>query len=256
MKIFLKEVAFHVLPKLRLKNTQASILMYHSVGEQNGYFSTVSPADFARQLHYLASRRIPVITLRELSERVQHGHPLNGAVVLTFDDGYEDNYSVVFPLLQEYHFPVTIFLTTDQVGKKKARGMQYLSEAQIREMSNSGLVTFEPHTKTHPRLSTLSYEEARAELYESRSLTQTLTNKVCHAVAYPYGDFDEDTIRLVRELGFSAACSVREGLVSVESNCFTLPRNAIDRSTTFTQFSGKVSRVLDWYLLLKSALRP
>ncbi len=244
---FLKEIFFKLVPKPMLPKRRASILMYHSVSGQKGSFSTVSPEEFQRQMAYIAGKRISVIPLAELVRRLRAGKMLGGTVVLTFDDGYRDNYMTVFPLLKQYGFPATIFVTTDLIGQA-----QYCTAEELREMHSSGLISIEPHTLSHPKLASLSRAEAAREVRESRSALENILGMVPTLFAYPYGSFSDETVDIVYETGFIGAVTVEEGTVGPDTDPLRLPRNAVDRSTTFSQFRGKVSRAIYWYAILKT----
>ena len=225
---------------------RASILMYHSISARQDFFSAVSPEAFQKQMVYLAGKKCPVIPLAELVRRLHAHEPLGGSIVLTFDDGYRDNYTTVFPLLKQYNFPATIFVTTDLIGTPG-----YCSAEELQEMHTSGLVSIEPHTLTHPKLAKLSRAEASREIRESRQVLQEVLGTTPMLFAYPYGSFSEETVSLMREMDFVGAVTVQEGTVSPNTDPFRLPRNSIDSSTAFSQFRGKVSRAIDWYVACK-----
>lgn len=249
MKGFFKEILFRLLPKFPLAKDRASILMYHSVNASGNSFSIVSPEEFQRQMAYLAGKRHSVIPLTELVRRLRAQEPLGGSIALTFDDGYHDNYTTVFPLLKQYNFPATIFVPTDLIGNSG-----YCSAEELREMHDSGLVAIEPHTLTHPKLGTLSRANADHEIRESRRALQEILGTTPTLFAYPYGNFSEETVSLVQEMGFVGAVTVAEGTFGPDTDPLRLPRNSVDRSTTFEQFRGKVSRVIDRYRSLKAWL--
>ncbi len=250
MKGFLKETFFRLLPKFQLAKDRASILMYHSISGQKDHFSAISPEVFNQQMAYLAATKRAVISLTELVRRLRTREPLGGPTVLTFDDGYRDNYTTVFPLLKQYNFPATIFVTTNLIGNPG-----YCSAEELREMHNSGLIALEPHTLSHPRLTKLPRVDAEREIRESQRVLQEILGATPALFAYPYGDFSGETVGLAREVGFAGAVTVAEGTVGSDTDPFLLPRNAIDRSTTFSQFRGKVSRAIDRYASLKVSLR-
>ena len=248
---FLKEIFFKLMPKPMLPRGSASILMYHSVSDSGDYFSAISPAVFKKQMAYLAGKKYPIIPLAELARRLRAHEPLGGAAVLTFDDGYHDNYTNVFPLLGQYGFPATIFITTGLIGTPG-----YCSAEELRTMHSSGLISIEPHTLSHPKLAKLLRAEAAREVRESRRILQEILGAAPTLFAYPYGSFSDETVDIVREAGFAGAVTVEEGTVGPDTDPLRLPRNAVDRSTTFSQFRGKVSRAIDWYTALKAFLRP
>ena len=129
---------------------------------------------------------------------------------------------------------------------------QYCTAEELREMHSSGLISIEPHTLSHPKLASLSRAEAAREVRESRSALENILGMVPTLFAYPYGSFSDETVDIVYETGFIGAVTVEEGTVGPDTDPLRLPRNAVDRSTTFSQFRGKVSRAIYWYAILKT----
>lgn len=110
-------LAFPYVVRRRLPNFQ--ILMYHRLtAKYDPFFPGVSVDTFARQVHFLA-KHYRVVDLAELLQHLDNGHPIpKDAVVLTFDDGYRDNYELAFPILQQYRVSATIFLTTSFLNQE------------------------------------------------------------------------------------------------------------------------------------------
>ena len=231
---------------------RAVILMYHSIADLPDHFNSVAPSMFARQMEHLAEKRFPVIRLSELAQRLRERQNLGGAVVLTFDDGFRNNSTAAFPILKKYGFSATIFVATGRVGTTNEKyALEYMRENELKELEASGLIDIEPHTDSHPKLTQLIIERARGEIARSREFLRKLLGKQGRFFAYPYGDYNDDIKRLVKEFGFDAAVTVREGTVGPESDDLELPRNSIDSSTTFMQFRGKVSRAIDRHHAMK-----
>ena len=120
-------------------------------------------------------------------------------------------------------------------------------------MHASGLIDIEPHSVSHPKLAKLDRALAKQEIIESKEYLETLLTKSCELFAYPYGNHTDETVGIVRDMGFKAAVTVREGSVSSKVDPLRLRRNSIDKLTTLTQFLGKISRSVDWYQKLKRA---
>ena len=222
----------------------AAIFMYHSVSFSPAFWA-VCPAEFEWQMRYLRDRGYRVIPLAELVACAMRGdNAPRRSIVLTFDDGYEDNYSSVFPVLRRYGYPATVFLTTGLIGRKDVhvRGgalMPMLDASQIREMSDSGLVDFGAHTRTHPRLPRISLPAAEGEMRESRDAVLRLTGVVPAHFAYPYGDHSPAVVSAAAGL-FAAAVTVRPGSVPRRPDPFLLPRQAVDSSVTRFRFRLKL----------------
>lgn len=155
----------------RRRHGAIPVLNYHSVSADASWLRiadliAVSPALFQRQLRYLTRRGYISLTLAELHERLaapRDGSRPRRLVALTFDDGYRDNWSVAFPLLKQYNVKATIFVgsgfvdETDEaanVAETQARTSDegYLSWAQMRAMTASGLVEIGAHSVSHTRV--------------------------------------------------------------------------------------------------------
>ena len=160
----------------------AVVLMYHSIG-RNNVFSTVSPENFEKQLCFLKKNNFNVITLSDFWRFLDKEEPLpKKTIILTFDDGYYDNFSYGWPILKRYKFKATIFLTTGLVGgvkiKKSGERLKMLSWQEIEKMQKSGIIDFQPHTQSHPRLTEISPELIQKEIGESKqSIEQALVKK-------------------------------------------------------------------------------
>lgn len=254
MKI-IKDILFFALGAGWSSLRGASILMYHSIEDRPDHFNSVSPKVFEKQMNYLASHEYDVITLSELVRKMQRSERLEKCVVLTFDDGFRNNYSRALPVLKTFQFPATIFVATGWIGTRDEKsGLEYLRLGELREMEASGLAAIEPHTVTHPKLAALPPADARKEMLDSKHELESLFEKPKTLFAYPYGSCSEETARIAKECGFEAAVTVREGTVRHDARLLELPRNSIDRSTTFIQFKGKVSAAIDRYEALKGTL--
>ncbi|OGN29973.1 MAG: hypothetical protein A3A33_01470 [Candidatus Yanofskybacteria bacterium RIFCSPLOWO2_01_FULL_49_25] len=243
MKKILKEIIY--AGKRILPSRGASVLMYHSVGDNKEFF-TVPSSVFEHEIKYLADHRYHIIPLSQLVALLKERKPIpTRTVVLTFDDGYADNYSEVFPILQRYHVPASIFIATSFVGGARMvrrETLPMLSWEQIREMKDSGLIEFFPHTHTHPKLTKISSAEAEQEIRESYDMLAKQLQVPQQVFAYPYGFFNAEVVDQVKSAGFHGACTVQSGIVTVETNPFCIPRNSIDSHVTFSMFKGIIQR--------------
>lgn len=255
MRRFLKNSLLGFLHLLAPGLTKgASVLMYHSIGDDGAFF-TVPTAAFEEQLAYLAGSDRTVVTLATVIEKMRMHQSLAGQVVLTFDDGYASNYTQAFPLLKKYRVPATVFLATGYVdgareSTSEKKSFPMLTHAHIQEMQDSGLVTFMPHTHTHPAFSRISYDTAREEIERSRALIEEATGSPGVHFAYPYGKYTPEVVAYLRAQGWHSASTVESGLVTATSDPLLLPRNAVDRATSMTQFKAAVSDAIVWYTRL------
>lgn len=209
------------------------ILMYHALGYPGESPSryVISPQQFARQLGWLKRRRYNVISLAELNTyRRNHRLPPNRTVVITFDDGYEDNYTYAFPILFQEGFPATIFLVTSGAGginnwveTGALAGRRLLAWQQVRSMHAAGL-HFGGHTQNHASLPFLPVGSAMEEVAGSwKDLTAELgTSTYCFS--YPNGQYNAKTQLLVEVAGFEAACGSHAGINDPSTDPYALKR--------------------------------
>ena len=219
------------------------ILMYHHLESLEPNASlvlrtwTVSPSSFGEQLDYLVAHDFHTITFSQLDSFFENGTflPLH-SVILTFDDGWSDDYYTAFPDLRARGMVGTFFVPTAYAG---APGGKLLSWEQIGEMDAAGM-EFGGHTINHPDLKILSKEEALHQLQNSKS---TMEEKLGHptiAFDYPFGNYNADVIALVRQVGYRAAVGLCCGYKLRAEILLTLPRIRISYDDTLQDFAKKL----------------
>lgn len=135
------------------------VLNYHKVDEQKIALS-ISSQEFEEQIKYLAKEGYHTITPSEMMNALEYGTPLpEKPIMITFDDGYLDNYTNAYPILKKYGFTATIFLVTGFIGNDP----RFMNWEEIKEMRANGFV-FGSHTVNHKSLTELSYVELKNEL--------------------------------------------------------------------------------------------
>lgn len=210
------------------------ILMYHSISETPASAHpelAVKPDSFRKQIRYLQSQGFNFHTVSEIA----NGDASYPAVALSFDDGFADNYDVVFPILKDLSLKATIYIAPDIEGISK------LSEQQIVEMQASGLIEFGAHSLSHVNLSTLDYEAAESEIVGSKIWLEGVTKIPCHSFAYPFGRFNDETVEILKKAGFSNAVTVKKGCETI-ADPMRIKRLSILRSTNLLQFKISIHR--------------
>ena len=167
-------------------------LMYHGVSD-TGWGALelfVRPAELEEHLKYLTENGYTPIWFEDLARVDEIEKP----VLLTFDDGYADNYTDLFPLLQKYNVKATIFVIAGTVDYNPNN----LTSAQIKEMSDSGLVSIQSHTQTHPHLYHLDRGTQEWEMTYSKLTLTRITGKEPYVLCYPAGNTNADTLELAQ----------------------------------------------------------
>ncbi len=147
--------------------------------------------------------------------------------VISFDDGWGDNYWNAFPLLKAYKLPAHVFLATEMIGSPG-----YLNWDQVREMERGGII-MGSHTATHAVLTALDEEQVRRELTSSKETIESQLGRSCRWFCYPKGEHNRSTYKLVREF-YSAALTVEHGMVSIGDDPFTIRRIGINNGIART----------------------
>lgn len=207
---------------------QVPVLMYHAVSDQTwgleGLF--LSPSDMEAQLKYLTENGYDPIFFSDLPHLNQYKKP----VILTFDDGYNNNYTDLYPLLQKYNVKATIFVIPSSVG-----GQYSMTAAQIKEMADSGLVSIQSHTQDHKELASLSAEQQKQQFAQSQLAIARMTGRIPSVLSYPSGSYDSNTLSLAPEY-FDMAVKSRGGLWTVQNNFFEIDRYPVYRDTGMSSF--------------------
>lgn len=213
------------------------VLYYHSIEPSEANELILAPKRLREQLQYIKDAGYTTLTMREVYDHLVNNAPIpEKSILLTFDDGYMDNYTYAFPLLKEFNMKATIFLMTVGVDE----GF-YISSEQMKEMSDYG-IDIECHTINHVHLSKLSYEEQLKEITESRDFIKKVTGKDVISISYPYGDYNEDTLRAVKNAGYSIAFGINRGKANRSDNIFTLDRIYVNSLETMDQFINNLEQ--------------
>ena len=245
--------------------------MYHSIPEKlcggpSSYYDLRITVDaFHRQMKYLNDNGFNVISLDEyLQARMTDSELPSRPVVITFDDGYRDNYTNAYPVLKEFGFKATIFLAVDYIDTGSSadflsdrvgitRDIQFLSWPQIKEMSENG-ITFGSHTMSHKRLDLLARENFAYEISKSKDIIEEKTGKevssFCFPYAFPGGRKREEFCRLAREnlagAGYKLGVTTTIGRNTPAQDIFFLRRIPVHVNDSLRRFAAKLAGGYDW----------
>jgi peptidoglycan/xylan/chitin deacetylase (PgdA/CDA1 family) len=224
--------------------TPMPVLMYHEIAEPSETTSrlAVSPDAFAAQLAELHAEGFKTVTAAELAAVLADGsrHLPDRAVVLTFDDGFEDFHSRAMPLLDRYGFTATVFVTTGWVqdagplpaGRRPGR---MLSWTQIAEAADAG-IEIAAHSHLHPQLDQLPGRLLREELRSSKARLEDKLGSPVAGLAYPFGYYNARVRQEAGALGHDYACAVGNVIMSARPDLLALPRLTVRRSTRMPAF--------------------
>lgn len=195
------------------------VLNYHQI--QNRANPLAIPlADFDAQMNYLSSHGYVSITPDELYSGLNGELELpKKPVLITFDDGYADNYTNAFPILKYYGMKATIFVIPAFVGVYS----NYLTWDEMLEMEEYG-ITIESHTMNHYKLEELPDDEIRSELLNSKQILEENLGHPVEFLAYPTGTYNLHIAGIAKEVGYKGAFTIKYGNVDLGSNFFALER--------------------------------
>lgn len=226
-------------------NPGARVLMYHRVTDLGAYDQlTVTPTRFEEQLSALQSERC-VLGLGEALESDK------SSVVITFDDGYLDNYQEAALLLKKYSLPALIYLTSDFVDQNashpryKSKERLHMNWVEVHALQSDGLISFGSHTCTHPMLSELSAADSKREIVESKQRLEDKLGTAVVSFAYPNGNFGEREVDFVREAGYQHAVTVKPGVNRSGTDPLQLRRTEVSDRDAATEFAAKLDGALD-----------
>ena len=242
----------HIYPK-----NSIPVLVYHSVDNSQSVIS-ITPREFRAQMEYLKYSGYETISLQSfvgcLKTNVKSSQK---SVVITFDDGFKNNYSEAFPILRKYGFTATIFLTTNYIGgvcswqrDKSIPEIPMLCWDEIQEMNHYG-IDFGSHSCSHSYLTRISNEELKAELINSKSIIEAKLTKPTRFFCHPYGNRDRRTQRMAKECGYLGAFGGLDfSLANSSDDLYDLKRVGTAHFSSIQDFKAGLLGTYDWYIRL------
>ena len=211
------------------------VLNYHQINDNFSYIS-VPINDFDAQMNYLTENGYIAITPDALLSSLEGELELPPKpMLITFDDGYIDNYTNAFPILQKYGLRATVFVIPALVGKNG-----YMDWDQLKEMEENG-ITVQSHTLNHIALENLSDDGLRVELLNSKLMLEEKFGHPVDFVAYPTGTYNLHIAEIANEVGYKGAFTIKYGNVDLGSNFFALERVPIFHTpTTMKDFYERI----------------
>ena len=215
------------------------VLMYHAVGDEIWGYSDlfVSEAGMEEQLQYLQENGYEPIWFSDLAHIEDYEKP----VILTFDDGYDDNYTVLYPLLEKYQTKATIFVIGNAMGSQHK-----MTQEQVYELAASGLVSIQSHTYTHGNLSAMDEPALRQEMELSNAALAAATGQIPYVLCYPEGKYSHLTMDVAKDY-YTFALRMDGWTYQTGMDPYQVPRSFVSRRITLPDYlwflapSGKAS---------------
>jgi len=229
------------------RTLRVPILMYHYLSAPppgaNIYRRdlSVSPEQFDAQLRYLKQHGYHTVSLRDLLYALNRGWDLpDKPIILTFDDGYADNYTNAFPILRKYGFTATFFVLTRFVDEEHPG---YLTWLQIREMSRAGM-EFGSHSKDHPDLRRRNRDFLIWQILGSKQSIEDHTRRPLFAFSYPSGHYDVRVEKVLAEAGYLVAVTTEQGTEHTSDRLLRLKRIRVRGAYNVDRFA----EMLDYWM--------
>lgn len=212
------------------------VLNYHEVNDELLSPLTMRTWDFEAQMAYLKNNGYHSITIDELHAYLKDGAALpEKPVLITFDDGYEDNYKNALPILQKYGMRATVFMIADSIGQPR-----FMNEEQLRHMEAAGM-TIESHTYSHKDLRQLSDADVQKELTLSKEILEKALHHPIEYIAFPCGYSDKRIEAYTKAAGYKMALTVEAGNAKRGDDMYNLPRVAIfEGMDSYTSFRWRL----------------
>jgi peptidoglycan/xylan/chitin deacetylase (PgdA/CDA1 family) len=228
--------------------TGVRVLGYHRIAD-DGHDLSVRPDAFRAQVEHVLEAGLRPVRLDRALDLL--AGPVEGRrVAVTFDDAYRDNLTEAVPVLRELDVPATIFVPTAIVDGTAsytwyAEPPPALSWEEIGELEAEGLVDFQSHTLTHPRLPHVDDDRAREEIAGSKRALEERLGREVTSFCYPAGLWGERDARLVREAGYRAGVTTDPGVNPGGGPMDRLRRTLVYHRDGPFEFAAKVAGHLD-----------
>jgi peptidoglycan/xylan/chitin deacetylase (PgdA/CDA1 family) len=221
------------------------IFLYHRISDDPDPLA-LGPVKFRGQMEYLAANDFRALDAVTALDLLFAGQLEPRTVAITFDDGFEDVLHNAHPVLAELGFSATVFVATAVIGGDASygwapQGASTLSWAQIRRLDPSGVLRFEPHSRTHPDLRRLGDADARAEITESKAELERQIGRETYAFCYPSGFVESREREMVRQAGFRYGLTCEPGLNTASTDPALIHRVQIEGTDSLHGFTAKVA---------------
>lgn len=195
------------------------ILQYHMINDTDKSSYNVPPAEFERQLQYLTEQGYTAVSLLEFAKARKGKFMLpDKPVIITFDDGYRDNYENALPILEKYNMKATLFMVVNDIGRDR-----YCSWENLQDWTGRGM-ELGSHTANHMELPETDSLKKQEELEASKLLLEWRGLPTVFFLAYPYGMYDDETKELLEAADYLGGLTGNPGLNNFTTDMYELHR--------------------------------
>lgn len=215
----------------KFPETGIPVLMFHSISTKPGNTLCVSENQFKEEMAWLKSQNYHTITLDELYQALTNNALLpEKPILLTFDDGYADNFKQAWPILQQYGFWATFFIAVNY---------NKMDWNELKELVRQGN-SIGSHTVTHLDLTTRSAKQQEIELTKSKQILKDQLSINIIAFCYPSGRYNKTTLGLVEKSGYKLGFTTNSGKVHFGDDLYTLKRIRVSSGISLAAFQNLI----------------
>lgn len=205
----------------------------------------VTPTSFKLQMFLLKKLNADVLSINKLlNPPTKHNKK---CIAITFDDAYNDFYDNAFYLMEKYNYRPHLFVVSDLVGSYNKWDYDRLNVkktlldwGKIKELSDNGVI-IDSHTMTHPSLTNITLDKAKAEITDSKKKIEDFIGRTVDGFCYPYGDYNENVKGIVMDAGYKYAVTTKKGKIYGKPDPFSLNRISIKKNTNIFKFIYKLT---------------
>ncbi|KZD88445.1 Polysaccharide deacetylase [Bacillus subtilis] len=207
--------------------------MYHSISSGNSL--RVPKKEFEAHMKWLHDNGYQTLTPKEAYLMLtQDKKPSEKCVLITFDDGYTDNYQDAYPVLKKYGMKATIFMIGKSIGHR-----HHLTEEQMKEMAQHG-ISIESHTIDHVELNGLTPQQQQSEMADSKKLFDHMFHQQTTIISYPVGRYNEETLKAAEKTGYQMGVTTEPGAASRDQGMYALHRVRVSPGMSGSAFGAYI----------------